>query len=108
MRVKFVANNVALKSFEQKNAILEAGNDKNSLKAVDALINWFTGEIKSLENWKSFLPSHEDFEKFKSEKLRPVQLQDAYTWVCESADNQEQMDRINSFLVQYNNAAKDL
>ncbi len=108
MRVQFVANSVTLKSFEQKNAILEAGDAKDSLKAVDAYINWFTGEIKSLENWKSFLPVHENFEKFSQDKLRPVQLKDAYTWECTKADNDEQMERINSFLVQYNSAARDL
>ncbi len=107
MRVKFVANNVALKAFEQKNAILEAGDAKASLQAVDAYINWFSGEIKSLENWKAFLPEHENFDTFLSEKLRPVALKDAYTWECSKADSQEQMDRINSFLVQYNAAAQD-
>ena len=30
----------------------------------EAYINWYTGEIKSLENWKNFLPSHENFENF--------------------------------------------
>jgi len=108
MRVRFVANNVALKSFEQKNAIIEAGDAKDSLQAVDAYINWFSGEIKSLENWKSFLPVQENFDTFKSEKLRPVQLKDAYTWECTQADSNEQKERIDSFLVQYNVAAKDL
>ena len=107
MRVKFVANNVALKAFEQKNAIIEAGENKNSLQAVEAYINWFTGEIKSLENWKAFLPVHENFDAFLKDKLRPVQLKDAYTWECTQADSEEQKNRIDSFLVQYNNAAKD-
>ena len=107
MRVKFVANNVALKAFEQKNAIIEAGENKNSLQAVEAYINCFTGEIKSLENWKAFLPVHENFDAFLKDKLRPVQLKDAYTWECTQADSEEQKSRIDSFLVQYNNAAKD-
>lgn len=108
MRVRFVANNVALKAFEQKNAIIEAGDNKSTLQAVEAYINWFTGEIKSLDNWKAFLPVHENFDAFLKEKLRPVQLKDAYTWECTRADSNEQMERINSFLVQYNAAAQDL
>lgn len=108
MRVIFTVNGTNLKAFEQKNAIIEAGDQKDNLQAFEAYINWYTGEIKSLENWKNFLPSHENYENFCKDKLRPVQLKDPYTWECQKADDQEQMDRINSFLVQYNNAAKDL
>ena len=96
-----------LSEFQNKD-VINIKDGRRIGNIIDCKIDSTTGEIKSLDNWKKFLPSHENYENFCQAKLRPVQLKDPYTWECSKADSQEQMDRINSFLVQYNNAAKDL
>ena len=102
MRVKFTVDNKPLKSIEQKAAIIEAGDSS------DRLISARTGEIKSLECWKEFLPSQYNFDDFKNTYLRPLKLQDKYTWVPAEPLKEEEAKDINMYLGQYNLAAHDI
>ena len=72
MRVKFTVDNKPLKSIEQKAAIIEAGDSSDRLVAVEPYISARTGEIKSLECWKEFLPSQYNFDDFKNTYLSPL------------------------------------
>ena len=96
MRVKFTVDNKPLKSIEQKAAIIEAGDSSDRLVAVEPYISARTGEIKSLECWKEFL------------YLRPLKLQDKYTWVPAEPLKEEEAKDINMYLGQYNLAAHDI
>ena len=87
MRVKFTVDNKPLKSIEQKAAIIEAGDSSDRLVAVEPYISARTGEIKY---------------------LRPLKLQDKYTWVPAEPLKEEEAKDINMYLGQYNLAAHDI
>ena len=106
MRVKFTVDNKPLKSIEQKAAIIEAGDSSDRLVAVEPYISARTGEIK--ECWKEFLPSQYNFDDFKNTYLRPLKLQDKYTWVPAEPLKEEEAKDINMYLGQYNLAAHDI
>ena len=108
MRVKFTVDNKPLKSIEQKAAIIEAGDSSDRLVAVEPYISARTGEIKSLECWKEFLPSQYNFDDFKNTYLRPLKLQDKYTWVPAEPLKEEEAKDINMYLGHYNLAAHDI
>ena len=103
MRVKFTVDNKPLKSIEQKAAIIEAGDSSDRLVAVEPYISARTGEIK-----KEFLPSQYNFDDFKNTYLRPLKLQDKYTWVPAEPLKEEEAKDINMYLGQYNLAAHDI
>ena len=90
MRVKFTVDNKPLKSIEQKAAIIEAGDSSDRLVAVEPYISARTGEIK------------------KNTYLRPLKLQDKYTWVPAEPLKEEEAKDINMYLGQYNLAAHDI
>ena len=102
MRVKFTVDNKPLKSIEQKAAIIEAGDSSDRLVAVEPYISARTGEIKE------FLPSQYNFDDFKNTYLRPLKLQDKYTWVPAEPLKEEEAKDINMYLGQYNLAAHDI
>ena len=99
MRVKFTVDNKPLKSIEQKAAIIEAGDSSDRLVAVEPYISARTGEIK---------PSQYNFDDFKNTYLRPLKLQDKYTWVPAEPLKEEEAKDINMYLGQYNLAAHDI
>ena len=86
----------------------EAGDSSDRLVAVEPYISARTGEIKSLECWKEFLPSQYNFDDFKNTYLRPLKLQDKYTWVPAEPLKEAEAKDINMYLGQYNEAAHDL